>query len=269
MSSDDFCFVMQPFDSAKFDKRYQDIFEPALRVAGVTPYRVDKDLGVVIPIEAIETQIRNARICFAEVTTDNPNVWFELGYAIACKKEIVLVSCTNERPGAFPFDVRHRSVITYDTDSPSSYSLLEKKITEKAKSFLDKQGPIISIDPEVVETKGLSIQEIIILGATLVSSLEYNSGLSISEVQVEMMNHGYDPVAGALAIKKLLIKEMIKEVLIKEQDRFEEYEYKRYVITALGDDWLLKNEDKIVIKKTSNKKLNKPIHIPDEDDLPF
>ena len=71
------CFVMQPFDGDVYDKRYDDVFAPAIRDAGLETYRVDKDPGVSIPINDIEPGIRNAQICFAEITTDNPNVWFD------------------------------------------------------------------------------------------------------------------------------------------------------------------------------------------------
>jgi len=47
------CFVIQPFDSGKFDKRFRDIFKPAIEAAGLEPYRVDDDPSVDIPIEAI------------------------------------------------------------------------------------------------------------------------------------------------------------------------------------------------------------------------
>ncbi|MFJ7827446.1 hypothetical protein [Psychrobacillus sp. NPDC096623] len=268
--SNDLCFVMQPFDRARFDNRYKDIFEPALIAAGLNPYRVDNDPSAVIPIDTIENQIRNARICFAEITTNNPNVWFELGYAIACKKDIILVSCKNEREGDFPFDVKHRSVIMYDTDSPRSYNLLQQQITEKAKALLAIQRPIISIDQEFVETKDLSVQEIIILSRALVNSLDYESGLKVSEIHEEMANHSYDGVAGALAIKKLLLKEMIEEFTLTENNGFQEYTYKEYEITALGEEWLLHNEDKIVKKNSSNTEVNKLVlRVPYDDGLPF
>jgi hypothetical protein len=77
------CFVMQPFDGGMFDQRYSDDFEPAIRAAGLEPYRVDLDPTASMPIDQIESGIRRAAACFAEISTDNPNVWFELGYAIA------------------------------------------------------------------------------------------------------------------------------------------------------------------------------------------
>ena len=106
------CFVIQPFDRARYDKRFDDIFAPAIKAAGLEPYRVDKDPGVNIPIDDVERGIRDAAVCFAEISTDNPNVWIELGYAIAARKSVVLI-CSDERKTDFPFDVRHRNIITY------------------------------------------------------------------------------------------------------------------------------------------------------------
>jgi hypothetical protein len=83
------CFVIQPFDRDRFDGRYKDTFKPAIEAAGFEPYRVDEDPTVSIPIEHIEKGIREAAVCFAEISLDNPNVWFELGYAIALVKPLV------------------------------------------------------------------------------------------------------------------------------------------------------------------------------------
>ena len=51
------CFVIQPFDGSTFDKRYRDIFAPAIVDAGLEPYRVDLDPKVSIPIQEIENGI--------------------------------------------------------------------------------------------------------------------------------------------------------------------------------------------------------------------
>ena len=40
------CFVIQPFDGGKFDKRFKDVYKPALENAGITPYLVDEDPGI-------------------------------------------------------------------------------------------------------------------------------------------------------------------------------------------------------------------------------
>jgi len=52
------CFVAQPFDGSAFDNRYEDSLVPAIEAAGLTPYRVDRDSSVVIPILEIEAAIK-------------------------------------------------------------------------------------------------------------------------------------------------------------------------------------------------------------------
>lgn len=83
-------FVIQPFDSGKFDKWYEAVFKPAVEAAGFDPYRVDRDPAVEVPIEAIEEGFRNASIYLAGITSDNPNVWYELGFAFAARPPVVM-----------------------------------------------------------------------------------------------------------------------------------------------------------------------------------
>ena len=125
----DKCFVIQPFDNGTYDKLFIETFKPAIIKAGFEPYRIDKDLSVRVPIENIEKGIVESAICFAEITTDNPNVWYELGYAFACKKDVVMI-CSDERQGyKYPFDIQHRQIISYKTKSKSDFDNLEENIT--------------------------------------------------------------------------------------------------------------------------------------------
>ena len=132
------CFVIQPFDQGIFDKRYEDVYRPGIEAAGLEAYRVDQDPTVSIPIDDVEERIRGAAAVLADITTDNPNVWFELGYAVACHREVVLV-CSKERPTPFPFDVQHRSIIRYGTDSASDFAELAQRITERLRAIRAKQ----------------------------------------------------------------------------------------------------------------------------------
>src|SRR5438105_5362477 len=134
------CFVIQPFDGAIFDKRFEEIFDPAIRAAGLEPYRVDRDPSASIPIDAIERGISNARVCFAEISLDNPNVWFELGYAISQRKEICLV-CEEGRK-KFPFDIQHRKIISYASGTMSDFQKLGSQVTERLIAIVAKQDQL-------------------------------------------------------------------------------------------------------------------------------
>ena len=98
------CCVFQPFDKGPHDKRYDDIIAPAINAAGLEPYRVDRDDGVVIPVETLHEEIRTAMVCLADITTQNPNVMYELGFAIASGKDVILI-CSTQRSEKFPFDI--------------------------------------------------------------------------------------------------------------------------------------------------------------------
>ena len=91
------CFVIQPFDNDVFDKRYDEVIAPAVSsVADLEPYRVDRDPKTKIVYQDIQDGIKDSLLCLADITTDNPNVWFELGYALATDKEIVMICARSE-----------------------------------------------------------------------------------------------------------------------------------------------------------------------------
>lgn len=124
------CFVIQPYDKGKYDKRYRENIEPAVRRCQLDCYRVDEEPSVEIPFNQIEEKIKESVLCIAEITEDNPNVWFEVGYAYACGKKIILV-CSDQRKGDYPFDVRHHKVLRYGTESRTDFERYEKDL-EKA-----------------------------------------------------------------------------------------------------------------------------------------
>ena len=99
------CFMIQPFDNDVFDGRYYEIFKPAIEAnaKGLEVYRVDQDPNVSVPIKAIHNGIHDSVLCLADITTDNPNVWYEVGYAMALSKNIILI-CSDERKNKYPFD---------------------------------------------------------------------------------------------------------------------------------------------------------------------
>jgi hypothetical protein len=127
------CFVIQPF-SEPYNQLYGEVFKSAITEAGLHPYRIDEDLGVRIPIDSIEKGIKEAVMCFAEISTNNPNVWYELGFAFACNKDIVMI-CSDKRTDDFPFDIRHRQIIKYRTNKPSDFEALKKAIITKINAF--------------------------------------------------------------------------------------------------------------------------------------
>lgn len=255
------CFVMQPFDRGVFDKRYDDVFAPAIQEAGLEPYRVDRDPSVSIPIDEIESGIRRSEICLAEITTDNPNVWFELGFAIAVPKDVVLI-CSEERKSRFPFDVQHRNIIKYKSEAPQDFQKLRGTIKDRILAILNKQRQIdkVSKISPVAETEGLAQHEIVGLVTIMQNSFITLSGVSAHTIKEDMNNAGFTDIAVSLALRSLGQKGMISSK--KEYDEQYGEEYRVFIIERKGEEWLLHNQDKLVLKQEiQSQKVS--------DDIPF
>lgn len=255
---------MQPFDGGIFDKRYNDIFSIAIKDAGLEPYRVDQDPKVSIPIQDIEAGISDSRMCFAEITRDNPNVWFELGFAIAKGKDVVIV-CSTERTTKFPFDIQHRSVINYEVSSSSDFDKLKSQITVKIKAYLQKEEKLPKLS-ELLATSsnidGLEQHEILCLAA-MAENMDYpESGISPYLIKNDMEKSGFTKIAATLAIKGLLEKGLVSQEEVQE---WNSEPYLGYKFTKSGWDWVLKNQGKFLLKK-----LIKPDPFDDFDsNIPF
>jgi len=256
---------MQPFDKGIFDKRYADVFEPAIAEAGLEAYRVDRDPGASIPIKEIEDGIRAAELCFAEITTDNPNVWFELGYAIAVNKDVVLV-CSSERKSRFPFDIQHRQVVVYSTESSSDFAKLRTEIVERIKALLAKRKNLDTLDalPVIAKTEGLSDHEIVALVAVAVGPDVPGGPTSAYSVKQDCVRAGYTDIAVAIALRSLVRRGYI-ESGFNVDDRNGE-QYPTFSATENGLDWLEANKSRLVLRRrpTQQKKSAK-----DDDDVPF
>jgi len=242
----DRCFVMQPFDSGPFDKRYDDVLSPAITDAGLEPYRVDRDPGVSIPIDDIEKGIRNSRICLADITDDNPNVWFELGFAIAIPKGVVLV-CSADRTSRFPFDVQHRSIIKYETESPQDFDELQRKIAEHIRALLEKESQLelySSMSP-LKDLEGLSQHEVVCLAAIVQNCLLPGTGVVPTQVMDDMRRAGFNDIAASLGLRSLLAKRMIE--VSDDYDELRE-KFSVYMPTDSGIDWLMQHQDKIALR---------------------
>jgi hypothetical protein len=247
------CFVIQPFDRGRYDKRYEDVFAPAIREAGLEPYRVDRDPSVSIPIEDIETGIESCEACLAEISTDNPNVWFELGDAIASQHEVVLV-CSAERTSHFPFDVQHRSIIKYSTESPRDFEQLQAQITARLKAMLRKKAQLgqVAQMSSVAKLEGLEQYEIAVLIAVAQQINDPDDGISAYRVREDLEKAGFTKLATTLGLKALLNKGMLDTTQYQDIDG---EPFTAYRVIDKGMSWLFANQDKLTLKRDDDAPL--------------
>ena len=149
VATGDTCFVMMPFANP-IGSYYEKIYDPAIKKAGLTPVRADNEIfGTGKIMDQIWSGINAARVLVAELTTRNPNVFYELGLAHALRKPVVLVAGAEED---VPFDLKHIRVIYYEMSDPFWGQKLVDKISENILSAL--KNPEEAILPRALEQNG-------------------------------------------------------------------------------------------------------------------
>jgi hypothetical protein len=254
------CFVIQPFDGGTYDKRFKDVYEPAITAAGYDAYRVDQDPSVSVPIESIEDGIRASVVCLAEITLDNPNVWYELGFAFAAGKPVVMICNMAERAvKKFPFDIHHKTVITYKSEAPSDFETLKAQITAKITAYVNKDAALqrISDTDTVAPIAGLSSPELSVVGI-LASGLSPHSATPLYSAKQDAERAGVTSLAFNLGMRRLLAKEFIEETTMQEDYNSESYP--GLELTAEAWEWIEANESLFVLHRPTKD---------DPNDIPF
>jgi hypothetical protein len=240
-----------------------------LEKAGVDPKRADEILGLSPVIEKIESAIAAAPICLAEVSEDNPNVWLELGYALALSRPTVII-CEKDRRPKLPFDVQHRSIIFYRTDSVSGFEELEKNIIRLVKHELRTEQKIRKasiLKPSEVSNVDLKDFEVAILTTIFTFYTSMLGGVESWALESKLEELGYDGLGLALGITTLQDRNFITSTVEHIEDYNNSYDAKVYRISESGIEWIKSNQDALEIKAKPKSNPQKP-YIPD-DDIPF
>ena len=145
IDSSDTCFVMMPFASPIGDY-YTTVYKPAIEKAKLKPVRADNEIfGAGKIMDQVWAGINTAKVLVAELTTKNPNVFYELGIAHSLKKPVVLVSSNEDD---VPFDLKHIRVIYYDKNDPFWGQKLLNKVAENIVSALkNPEEAIFNLTP--------------------------------------------------------------------------------------------------------------------------
>lgn len=122
-------FVMMPF-SSDFDDIYFFGIQAAIKDCGGVCVRMDEEQFNGGILEEIYRNIEQSSVIIAEVSSPNPNVYYEVGYAHALKREVVLL--TNKLDNT-PFDLSGFNHIAY-----SSIRDLSEKLRRRIHAFLSQ-----------------------------------------------------------------------------------------------------------------------------------
>lgn len=103
-------FVIMPFTETWSDDVYL-ILKDVCQDINVNITRADEILGSYVIIEDIITQIKTSDIIIADISVRNANVYYELGFAHALNKNVILIA---QNGAEIPFDVAYIRYLTYD-----------------------------------------------------------------------------------------------------------------------------------------------------------
>jgi hypothetical protein len=127
-----FVFVVMPF-SDKFKNVYDLSIKEACKETGVFCERLDEQMFQESMLNQIYTQIYKSDFIIADMSERNPNVFYEVGYAHAKGKNVILI--TNDDKD-IPFDLKHHQHIIYNKDNLKS---LKEELIKRIKYFMDKE----------------------------------------------------------------------------------------------------------------------------------
>ena len=113
-------FVMMQFTSP-FDELFQEVIRPVCAEVGIKAYRASDVHRPGIIMQDIIQGLAESDVIISEITPANPNVFYELGYAHALEKPVIMLA---ERGRELPFDVSGYRVIFYE-DAIAGKSNLE------------------------------------------------------------------------------------------------------------------------------------------------
>lgn len=119
-----FVFVLMPLDE-KFNDIYKFGIKEAAKEEGAYAERVDEQIFLEGILDRIFNQINKADIIVADMTGRNANVFYEVGYAHALGKIVLLLT---QNVDDIPFDLKNKPHIVYAGKIETLKSELKKKI---------------------------------------------------------------------------------------------------------------------------------------------
>jgi hypothetical protein len=153
-------FIIMPFGS-EFDMIFSDLIKPPLEESGYEVTRADSILDQHNILKDIIRNIAEADLIIVDLTSINPNVFYELGIAHAMLVPTVLLTQSIDD---VPFDLKSYRVIAYSTNIFNAQELPKrlKEIADKAKNNnLSFGNPVSDFLPKE-KIKGKSVEKKIV-----------------------------------------------------------------------------------------------------------
>jgi hypothetical protein len=115
-------FLILPYHEP-YETLYQQVLEPILIEHGFRVVRADMIQQSSVIIDDVHRSIQKADIVIVEATEMNPNVYYELGFAVAHNRETILLTQEGKQP---PFDTQQRRHLSYGSDLDATRETFRK-----------------------------------------------------------------------------------------------------------------------------------------------
>ena len=140
-------FVVMPFGTKPgvdgqlidFNRVYDEYIGPALEAAGLEAFRADQEMRAGDIRTDMFQELLVADLVVADLSIDNPNVWYELGVRHALRARGVVIVCGGKVTTAFDLytDRKLRYGVKDGAPDPATLEDDKRKLTDMVKATMD------------------------------------------------------------------------------------------------------------------------------------
>jgi tetratricopeptide (TPR) repeat protein len=166
-------FVVMPFGTKPDDKGnpidfnrvYLDYIKPALEAAGLSVFRADQERRAGDILTDMFQELLVADLVVADLTINNPNVWYELGVRHALRSRGVVLVCGGRVTTAFDLYTNRKLRYGIKDDGPDPATVANdiQQLTQMVKETMEswhgrKLSPVYSLMPNLKEPDWKSLR---------------------------------------------------------------------------------------------------------------
>src|SRR5262245_21482241 len=152
-------------EAIDFNRVYSEYIRPALESAGFEPFRADEESRAGHIITDMFQELLVSDLVVADLTIENPNVWYELGVRHALRSRGVVIVCGGQVTTAFDLYTNRKLRYALKDGVPDPASLEEdkRKLAEMVTATMDawhgrKISPVYHLMPNLQEPDWKSLR---------------------------------------------------------------------------------------------------------------
>ncbi len=124
-------FFVMPFGREDIDEVWVKVYKPVANSLGFDAIRIDERDNGKYKLDQIYNEISTADIIVSDLTHKRPNCYFETGYAMAKRKDEVVILCV-KKGHRVHFDLAPYDVMRWDLKNLDNFiSQFKKRLNER------------------------------------------------------------------------------------------------------------------------------------------